>query len=116
MALNSHCQETSNLVMSSISDDGDYIGTESCSDAFSDKTDNVRSPSEKRQEKQTVASEIPPPPMLSSHVPSVLKREYTSDGRLILKEEKVRRHEYFRAHRANGRLTIHLVSPDDDLH
>ncbi|KAL1199481.1 hypothetical protein V5N11_007855 [Cardamine amara subsp. amara] len=113
-----HCQETPNLVRSCISYDGDYIGTESCFDAFSDKTDNVRSPCERsREEKQAVvAREKPPPPILPSHVPSVLKREYTSDGRLLLKEEKVHRHEYFQAHRSNGRLTIQLVSLDDDLH
>jgi hypothetical protein len=48
-------------------------------------------------------------------MPWVLKRYYTSDGRLILREEKVRRHEYFRAHRSNGRLTLHLVPLDDEV-
>nr|KYP72499.1 hypothetical protein KK1_005089 [Cajanus cajan] len=52
---------------------------------------------------------------LASHMPWVLKRYYTSEGRLILKEEKVRHHEYFLAHRANGRLTLQLVNvPLDD--
>lgn len=63
-----------------------------------------------------MAREILSPPTLPSYVPSVLKREYTSDGRLLLKEEKVRRHEYFQAHRSNGRLTLKLVSLDDDHH
>ena len=65
--------------------------------------------------------EFPPPiPSLArtenlpSHMPWVLKRYYTSDGRLILREEKVRHHEYFRAHRSNGRLTLHLVPLDDN--
>ncbi|XP_010520860.1 PREDICTED: prostatic spermine-binding protein-like, partial [Tarenaya hassleriana] len=49
-----------------------------------------------------------------SHMPWVLTRVYTSDGRLILREEKVRHHEYFRAHRSNGRLTLQLVPLDDD--
>ncbi|XP_041013885.1 uncharacterized protein LOC121257076 [Juglans microcarpa x Juglans regia] len=65
--------------------------------------------------------EFPPPiPLLArtgnlhSHMPWVLRRHYTSDGRLILTEEKVRHHEYFQAHRANGRLTLQLVPLDDD--
>ncbi|KAG6707282.1 hypothetical protein I3843_06G021800 [Carya illinoinensis] len=65
--------------------------------------------------------EFPPPiPLLArtgnlqSHMPWVLRRHYTSDGRLILTEEKVRHHEYFRAHRANGRLTLQLVPLDND--
>lgn len=45
-------------------------------------------------------------------MPWVLRRHYTGDGRLILTEEKVRHHEYFRAHRSNGRLTLHLVPLD----
>ncbi|KAG7590522.1 The fantastic four family [Arabidopsis suecica] len=116
MALNSHYQETSTLVMSSLSDNGVYIGTESCFNDFFDKTGDVGLPCERREEKKPVAREILSPPTLSSHVPSVLKREYTSDGRLLLKEEKVRRHEYFQAHRSNGRLTLQLVSLDDGYH
>lgn len=63
-----------------------------------------------------MAHEIPSPSILPSYVPLVLKREYTSDGRLLLKEDKVRGHEYFRAHRSNGRLTLQLVSLDDNHH
>jgi TATA-binding protein-associated factor Taf7 len=48
-------------------------------------------------------------------MPWVLKRYYTNDGRLILRKEKVRHHEYFRAHRCNGRLTLHLVPLDDEV-
>lgn len=69
-----------------------------------------------RKRKINVEREIPPPiPSLASaenqpgHSLWELKRYYTSDGRLILKEEKVRHHEYFRVHRSNGRLTLHLV-------
>ncbi|KAK7373071.1 hypothetical protein VNO80_06467 [Phaseolus coccineus] len=51
---------------------------------------------------------------LAPHMPWVLKRYYTSEGRLILKEKKVKHHEYFRAHRANGRLTLHLVNVSFD--
>ncbi|EOA33929.1 hypothetical protein CARUB_v10021422mg, partial [Capsella rubella] len=84
--------------------------TSSCFDASSDKTDNVRFPCERK----AVAREIQPPPILPSNFTSVLKREYTSDGRLLLKEEKVRCHEFFRIHRSNGRLTLQLVSLEDD--
>ncbi|KAJ4839928.1 hypothetical protein Tsubulata_008563 [Turnera subulata] len=63
--------------------------------------------------------EFPPPiPWLArtenlpSHMPWVLRRYHTSDGRLILREEKVRHHEYFRAHRSNGRLTLQIVALD----
>ncbi|KAF5450833.1 hypothetical protein F2P56_031152 [Juglans regia] len=76
-----------------------------------------------KREQRLVAwkkKEFPPPiPSLArtgnlpSHMPWVLKRQYTSDGRLVLTEEKVRHHEYFRAHRANGRLTLQLVPLDN---
>lgn len=66
--------------------------------------------------------EVPPPiPLLArtenlpSHMPWILKRHYTTDGRLILTEEKVRHHEYFRAHRSNGRLRLQLVLLDEDV-
>ncbi|XP_010419246.1 PREDICTED: uncharacterized protein LOC104704943 [Camelina sativa] len=112
MALNTYYQDTATLVTSSISDNRNYNATESCFDAFSDKTVDV---SERREEKKAVAPETHPPTIFSSNVPSVLKREYTSDGRLLLKEEKMRgRHEYLRAHRSNGRLILQLVSLDDD--
>ncbi|XP_018450030.1 uncharacterized protein LOC108821511 [Raphanus sativus] len=116
---------------------GDYIGTESCFDILSaDEENDVLSvptkPSnryryggrrrEEREARAAAAREFPPPiPLLAQtenllpHMPWVLKRVVTSDGRLILREEKVRHHEYFRAHRANGRLTLHLVPLDDDV-
>ncbi|CAK9174253.1 unnamed protein product [Ilex paraguariensis] len=64
-----------------------------------------------------------PPPMpslartgnLPSHMPWVLKKCYTGDGRLVITEEKVKHHGYFRAHRSNGRLTLHLVPLDDGV-
>ncbi|XP_010428881.1 PREDICTED: uncharacterized protein LOC104713467 [Camelina sativa] len=114
MALNTCYQDTATLVTSSVSDDSNYIGTMSCFDAFSDKTDDVQFPCERREEKKVVTPEIRPSPILPSNVPSVLKREYTSDGRLLLKEEKMRGHEYIRAHRSNGRLILQLVSLDHD--
>lgn len=119
---------------------GDYIGTESCFDVLSAEEENdVVSVSasvsetlsrfryggrrrEEREARAAAAREFPPPiPLLAQtenlhpHMPWVLKRVVTSDGRLILREEKVRHHEYFRAHRSNGRLTLHLVPLDDDV-
>ncbi|XP_061966746.1 uncharacterized protein LOC133690536 [Populus nigra] len=116
---------------------GEYIGIESSLDlkneediftssSNKEETNNYEScsqrcHSEKREQRWAKKKEFPPPiPLLActenlpSHMPWVLKRYYTSDGRLILREEKVRRHEYFRAHRSNGRLTLHLVPLDDD--
>ncbi|KAG1342416.1 hypothetical protein COCNU_05G006450 [Cocos nucifera] len=63
-----------------------------------------------------------PPPMpllartanLSCHMPWVLKRTYKEDGSLVLQEVRVKHHEYFRACRKNGRLTLQLVELDDD--
>ncbi|KAL5078569.1 hypothetical protein RYX36_006990 [Vicia faba] len=40
--------------------------------------------------------------ILASHMTYVLKRYYTDMGRLIIKEDKVKHHEYFHAHRENG--------------
>ncbi|GLT32942.1 hypothetical protein SLA2020_075690 [Shorea laevis] len=79
-------------------------------------------PDRYHQRCKTVKREFPPPiPLLActenlpSHMPWVLKRYYTSEGRLILREEKVRHHEFLRAHRSNGRLTLQLVPLDDDV-
>ncbi|KAL1216266.1 hypothetical protein V5N11_016885 [Cardamine amara subsp. amara] len=117
---------------------GDYIGTESCFNVLSANEENdvasvVSEPvksryryggrrREEREARAAAAREFPPPiPLLAQtenllpHMPWVLKRVVTSDGRLILREEKVRHHEYFRAHRSNGRLTLHLVPLDDDV-
>ncbi|EOA36454.1 hypothetical protein CARUB_v10011015mg [Capsella rubella] len=117
---------------------GDYIGTESCFDVLSadEGSDVVSAASEpvksrfryggrrreEREARAAAAREFPPPiPLLAQtgnllpHMPWVLKRVVTSDGRLILREEKVRHHEYFRANRSNGRLTLHLVPLDDDV-
>ncbi|KAK4789106.1 hypothetical protein SAY86_020425 [Trapa natans] len=52
---------------------------------------------------------------LQSHMPWVLKRTYTTDGRLVLRKEPVKHHEYFRAHRRDGRLTLQLVPLDNEV-
>lgn len=119
---------------------GDYIGVESCVDyeeppgpgaAVAGGGDSLQAEPERRRgrrwepkgkrRREREEREYPPPiPLLArtgnlpSHMPWVLRRHYTSDGRLILTEEKVRHHEYFRAQRANGRLTLQLVPLDGD--
>lgn len=108
---------------------GDYIGMESCFDLCNnDQICNggggdgggvSRERSVKRG--QRCKKEFPPPiPSLARtenqqpHMPRVLQRYYTNDGRLILREEKVKHHEYFRAYRSNGRLTLHLIPLDNE--
>ncbi|XP_012078114.2 protein FANTASTIC FOUR 1 [Jatropha curcas] len=109
---------------------GDYIGVESCLDL--EKNEDVFSSSSKKLETKILRNqrycnikkkEFPPPiPSLArtgnlpSRMPWVLRRYYTNDGRLILKEERVKHHEYFRAHRSNGRLTLQLVPLDDEVY
>ncbi|XP_062099000.1 target of rapamycin complex 2 subunit AVO1 [Humulus lupulus] len=114
---------------------GDYIGMESCVDVLKegeeyDFPENSADLShrfrckrdEHRLEMMMKKKKVFPPPIpllartenLPCRMPWVLRRDYTSDGRLILTEEKVLRHEYFRAHRSNGRLTLQLVPLDDD--
>ncbi|KAJ7965664.1 protein FANTASTIC FOUR 1-like [Quillaja saponaria] len=132
----------SNVLLSSFASLlGDYIGTESCldlenseevvglghDDEISNSCCSVKKEAEEKEKETMVTTkknkkkEFPPPisllartENLASHMPWILKRYYTNDGRLILKEEKVRHHEYMKAHRANGRLTLQLVPLDDD--
>ncbi|XVF64712.1 hypothetical protein PTKIN_Ptkin09bG0189400 [Pterospermum kingtungense] len=141
----SSCMMTSSVVSPSASSlIGDYIGMESCFDLDDNNNQDVSGGGgdgcvnnndysgvcsqgcEKRDRRMTSTTttkrEFPPPirslarsDNLPSHMPWVLKRYYTSDGRLILREEKVRHHEYLRAHRSNGRLTLHLVPLDDNI-
>lgn len=110
----------------------DYIGSESCLHLDNNESPCGSgggsvvdcSPSRGKREQRfrtIIKREIPPPiPSLARNdnlpcpMPWVLKRYYTSDGRLILKEEKVRFNDYIRAHRSNGRLTLHLVSFNDN--
>ncbi|KAL3504684.1 hypothetical protein ACH5RR_034525 [Cinchona calisaya] len=113
---------------------GDCIGLESCVDLktnIDEEVCNLQSSrgsrhgggggggSDKRLER--TEKEYPPPipwlartENLASHMPWILKRYYTNDGRLIIKEEKAKPHEYFQAHRSNGRLTLRLVPLNDD--
>ncbi|KAF3445759.1 hypothetical protein FNV43_RR10936 [Rhamnella rubrinervis] len=122
-------------LLSTASFSGDHIGVESCVDVFNADEDHSTDDDQGHPDRSirrrcrrdqwwppTRKKEFPPPiPSLArtenlpSHMPWVLKRHYTSDGRLILTEEKVKHHEYFRAHRSNGRLTLQLVPLDGDV-
>ncbi|KAL3845838.1 hypothetical protein ACJIZ3_003241 [Penstemon smallii] len=104
----------------------DYIGMESCFDLESGAVDTTPSPpvglnNRRHRIRSSTADNNYPPPItclartenLPSHMPWVMRKYYGSDGRLIIKEEKVKRHEYFTAHRSNGRLVLNLVPLDD---
>ncbi|KAL2467990.1 uncharacterized protein Fot_51515 [Forsythia ovata] len=109
---------------------GDYIGVESWVDMKTDLDTDVAGRTildgggmnnRRRVMKRDTAEKIYPPPIpwlartgnLPSHMPWVMKKYYSSDGRLIIREEKVKRHEYFQAHRSNGRLILNLIPLDD---
>ncbi|TYI21582.1 hypothetical protein ES332_A06G046900v1 [Gossypium tomentosum] len=127
------CMMTSSFISESAASwvIGDYIGMESCFDLYNNDQvcsgdggggDGGRVCREIRVKRgQRCKKEFPPPiPSLARtenqppHMPWVLQRYYTNDGRLILREEKVKHHEYFRAHRSNGRLTLHLIPLDNE--
>nr|GMD94071.1 protein FANTASTIC FOUR 1 [Ipomoea batatas] len=105
---------------------GEYVGVESCFDSVgADMESGLMSRrvhrGEGRREKGAMkAKEFPPPlPWLArtgnspaSRMPWILKRRYTEDGRLIITGEKTERHEYFEAHRSDGRLRLRLVPMD----
>ncbi|KAL5078570.1 hypothetical protein RYX36_006991 [Vicia faba] len=117
------------------SNDYDYIGNKSCialqtKDNLLSNIDHksLASSNENKMKSYIRSSEKKrefPPTMpwltqtknLASHIPYMLKRYYTDEGRLIIKEEKVKYHEYFHAHRENARLTLQLIPlghVDDD--
>ncbi|CAK7347086.1 unnamed protein product [Dovyalis caffra] len=75
----------------------------------------------KRKQRYAMRKEYPPPiPSLArtrnlpGHMPWILTRHYI-DGKLVLIEERVKHHEYFEAHRENGRLVLNLVPVDDKV-
>lgn len=71
------------------------------------------------QEPATKRKYPPPIPILAgtgnlvAHMPWVLTRRYTNDGKLILTEEKGEYQEYLEAKREDGRLVLSLVSLDN---
>lgn len=103
---------------------GDCIGVESGADLKSDVADAQPRQwgriSHRSRRSDAAAKEYPPPiswlartENQSSHMPWVMKKYYSGDGRLIIKEEKVKHHEYFLADRSNGRLVLNLINLDD---
>ncbi|KAK4341415.1 hypothetical protein RND71_039916 [Anisodus tanguticus] len=111
-------------------DMADYIGVESHVDSklapykwFTCGSSGGGLVLKRKKKKEKIERKYPPPlPCLvrtenvpSSQMPWVMKRYYTSDGRLIIKEEKVKRFEYFETHRTDGRLMLNLVPLNDDV-
>ncbi|KAG6438193.1 hypothetical protein SASPL_103130 [Salvia splendens] len=98
---------------------GDYLGVESCTDFTSDIapiTSRSSGSSCPRRTRRSDATEYPPPIALlaradnqPSHVPWVMRKHRTSDGRLVITEERARRRENFKAHRFDGRLVLSLI-------
>ncbi|XP_015887626.1 uncharacterized protein LOC107422665 isoform X2 [Ziziphus jujuba] len=120
---------------SSSSSMGDLIGTES-GVYMSSNEEEILKPIERRtsasytgrfngrywDRRNAVEKEYPPPiPSLArtgnlpGRMPWVFRREYTHDGRLILREKRVQRHEYFYARRDNGRLILKLIPMDEQV-
>ncbi|KAF3445758.1 hypothetical protein FNV43_RR10935 [Rhamnella rubrinervis] len=73
-----------------------------------------------RNRRNATKKQYPPPiPSLArtgnlpGRMPWVLTRDYTTDGRLVMKGVRVKRHEFFHAHRENGRLILKLIPLDD---
>ncbi|KAL9171945.1 hypothetical protein ABFS82_03G013700 [Erythranthe guttata] len=117
---------------------GDYIGGESCIDLRTDVADiypwSGAAASEathrpRRQLRRFVSDDPPekeyPPPIplelrteisyyQPPQMPWVMTRHHTGDGRLVITEEKLSRHEYFETHRSGGRLVINLVALEND--
>ncbi|KAH7524445.1 hypothetical protein FEM48_Zijuj06G0119900 [Ziziphus jujuba var. spinosa] len=114
---------------------GDLIGTES-GVYMSSNEEEILKPIERRtsasytgrfngrywDRRNAVEKEYPPPiPSLArtgnlpGRMPWVFRREYTHDGRLILREKRVQRHEYFYARRDNGRLILKLIPMDEQV-
>lgn len=56
------------------------------------------------------------PPLISSLVgkPSVCFKSYREDGRFVLQEVRIPKHEYLHASREDGRLRLSLVQSEED--
>ncbi|KAM2225616.1 hypothetical protein PS1_019882 [Malus domestica] len=109
----------------------DLIGTESGAPILSNEeqeklgllnNQDKRKATTKKSERIMIKTEYPPPiPLLAQtgnlqgRMPWVLTKHYNySDGRLVLKGERVKHHEYFEALRENGRLILNLVPLDNN--
>jgi hypothetical protein len=117
----------SSTTFHTINDDYDFIGNESCNDFQSENDIFALTPSKdkkiitRRFRNKDKKREYPPPisclaqtENLAFHKRYVLTRYYTDEGRLIIKEVKVKHHEYLHGHRENGRLTLKLVTLDNE--
>ncbi|KZV43159.1 hypothetical protein F511_41041 [Dorcoceras hygrometricum] len=100
---------------------GDYIGMESCVDlkpdvelSHSGATNPLRSGGRRGEADKEYPPRIPSLAGTEQLPSWVMHKHYSGDGRLIITEEKVRRHEYLQAHRSDGRLTLDLVPSDSD--
>ncbi|KAL1547053.1 hypothetical protein AAHA92_23572 [Salvia divinorum] len=102
---------------------GDYLGVESCTDFTPDVAPipSTGGSNRPRRTRRSDAAEYPPPiPLLArpdnqpSHVPWVMRKHRTSDGRLVITEERAPRREHFQAHRSGGRLVLSLVPADEE--
>ncbi|XP_052203008.1 uncharacterized protein LOC127808485 [Diospyros lotus] len=113
---------------------GECIGMESCVDLQENQEAALGGCGGGRRRCVRLGSEVmkridfpPPLPTLartenlsSSHMQWAMRRYYTGDGRLVIREEKIRHREYFlQAHRSGGRLTLQFVplgdEEDDDV-
>lgn len=99
---------------------GDCVGVESSADLKSNVEFGCALSRRHRRLVAEAHREYPPPiswlertEHLPSHVPWVMKKYCSTDGRLIINEERVERREYFLADRSNGRLVLSLVHVDD---
>ncbi|XP_057795900.1 uncharacterized protein LOC131012008 [Salvia miltiorrhiza] len=100
---------------------GDCVGVESSADLESDVDAALAPPRRHKRPAAAEKKEFPPPiswlartESLPSHMPRVMRKYCTTDGRLIIKEERVRCHDYFLADRSDGRLVLNLIHVDDD--
>ncbi|CAI9105993.1 OLC1v1005041C1 [Oldenlandia corymbosa var. corymbosa] len=110
----------------------DCIGVESCVDwvpgvnfagiGIPNKTSTARDQRRRNKPEKKIDEEkkkqFPPPlPWLArtDNLYSFMKRDYTDDGRLVIREEKVEKQDFLRADRSvNGRLTLRLVPITDN--
>ncbi|KAL2489236.1 uncharacterized protein Fot_42571 [Forsythia ovata] len=95
---------------------GDYIGAESYVDFVMDFNTLTAAAAQNgdsgRRQRVVEKEKKEYPPPIS---PWMMKKYCTGDGRLIIEDVKVKSHEYFQAHRANGRLVLNLVTLYDDV-
>ncbi|XP_060171300.1 uncharacterized protein LOC132602477 [Lycium barbarum] len=105
----------------------DFIGVESCIDINLESNtqhDGLMIKKRLEMKREKIDKEYPPPipcllhtenyPYSKIKMPWVMKR-YTEDGRLIIKEEKVKHYEYLEAHRSDGRLTLRLIPLNNEV-